>query len=1446
MKNLLLFSILLCAVSISLFSQNDCYRVRCDRKISYYRGNFNGSMDIGDFFGKSVAPVGDLDNNGVNDIVVGLPGDDDGGNEVGSVYVLFMNSNGMVITEQKISAWQGNFTANLTNTENFGSAVCGLGDLDNDGVEDIAVGASGDNNDRGAVFILFMNSNGTVKSHQKISDGTGGFAGPLHSDNYFGSAITNLGDRDQDGVIDLAVGASGQNDLATRTGAVYILHMNSNGTVKSHQKISATSGGFTYPLGPEDFMGNAVTAIGDIDGDTITDIAVGAYEDDDGGLERGAVYILMLNANGTVKNQHKISFGTGGFGGVLDNGDHFGSSVANVGDINGDGTIDLLIGAEEDDDGGSNHGATWLLFMNPNGTVKQEIKISAFEGNFHGDLHGFFGQAAAGFGDYNNDGYPDIIIGSADVEGPPGTRGAVWIICIEQCPDTCVPGPQRIFQKTFTASAEDFGHAIQQTYDKGYVIAGVTESFGAGNKDWFLMRTDHKGDTLWTRTFGTAAINDGNPVHVVQTADSGFVMAGRVYHSTQAIHIIKLDKNGIIEWQKFYGGTNNELSRSIKQTADGGYIVAGTYSGTGFLLRLNADGTQRWAALMASLTATTLTDVEETADHQFIACGHQEGSSSIKPGFLLKVDSLGNEMWHKAFRRSGSNHLFTALEITPDHGYIITGMHERTNPLERRAFLIKTDSAGNHEWHKAYLRGTSHARGTSIKVTEDGGYIVGGYSLNGALPLTDKNLVFRTDDCGNVQWAKGLPGNEDAVIHYGDMLQRTHDGGFVFANHFEEDVHMIKMNNCGSCGCQEQNYTLSGTGTIADGIPLNYFYSPMPVLEIPATTFIHHFAVSDTVWCDFDPLCQLAADFTADTVCFGDSTHFRDMSIDPLANVNEWNWMFEAGVTVSGSPSPAYLFSSPGLHTVKLTVSNDDTVACSDQIEKNIYVKPLPAVALGNDSTLCYGEMLTLNAFVPSATYNWQDGSSTSSYAADTTGLYHVAVSLENCMEEDSIYLQFDLPPVLDIGNDSVLCLGDSLLLDATTTGFDYKWQDGSTMPAFLAKASGIYRVVINDTVCTVNDSVELIFEVIPLADLGPDTVLCTGDSLILNAFFPGSSYQWSTGSVDSVLLVRQPGLYQVELTSPLGACKTEDSIAIGYDPVPIIELGNDTSLCESGNIILDAFFPNASYQWNNMSTDPVLTVTSGGLYSVITTLGNCTYYDEINIHFDSLPMVSVNNSYEICSGEELFLRQNPVWVYQWSNGTESPFVAYSNPGKHWVVVRNGTCVLSDTFYLRVNSLPDTLVKNQFVICDNKPVMVDAGNEGAAYNWSTGEKDKIIYFNNPGTYYVNIVNEKGCNLRDTVHIDICNKIFIPNTITPNADGKNDSWIIRNIAAYPGNKAQIFNRNGYLLFETVNYQNDWNGTHNGKSLPAGVYYYVLDLGDKSDPYRGTITLLRQKE
>jgi hypothetical protein len=389
--------------------------VHAFRKVSALEGRFTGDLDDADRFGTSVVALGDLDGNGVGDLAVGALRDDDGGTDVGAVWILFLNAEGAVASQQKISATRGGFTGALGEGDRFGASVASLGDVDGDQVVDLAVGAYGAQR----VWILFLDQDGTVKSHRFIDGGT-----PTTT---FGRSVASIGDLDGDGIRELIVGDDSQpgGSQGMPTGAVHLYSLDATGTVKASRQIE-----FGEP-GPNDTFGWSAASLGDLDLDGVEDLAIGATHDHDGGVIVGAVWILFLNPDGSVKAHQKISATNGGFGGDLELQDRFGSSLAPMGDLDGDGVVDLAVGAARDDEGGQNLGVVWILYLNRDGTVRTQRRIGLGLMDDSPSIQDLFGVSAAALRDIDGDGLHELVVGAVGDDDGGTDIGALWILSLD-------------------------------------------------------------------------------------------------------------------------------------------------------------------------------------------------------------------------------------------------------------------------------------------------------------------------------------------------------------------------------------------------------------------------------------------------------------------------------------------------------------------------------------------------------------------------------------------------------------------------------------------------------------------------------------------------------------------------------------------------------------------------------------------------------------------------------------------------------------------------------------------------------------------------------------------------------------------------------------------------------------------------------------------------------
>ena len=301
--------IILIAILISYTLLGQSGTVSRYKKIDNTNGNLGNVLGYNYRFGGGLENIGDIDNDGVTDFAAGIHGY---GN-YGGVYILFMDTNGTV--KNKILLTQNsNGISGLDVGGNFGRSVACIGDINNDGVNDIAVGepnrneGSSNTND-GAIHIICLNSSGVAISQQKINSTSGLNTGglPIGTGTYFGNDIAKIGDLNNDGIEDIVVGSFYDSQSGSHYGAVWVLLLNQFKKVSSYYKIRPGISNFNPSMNTNDYFGSSVGGIGDFNGDNIPDIAVGAFYDDDGISDAGAVYILHLTTSGSVSSYLKYS-----------------------------------------------------------------------------------------------------------------------------------------------------------------------------------------------------------------------------------------------------------------------------------------------------------------------------------------------------------------------------------------------------------------------------------------------------------------------------------------------------------------------------------------------------------------------------------------------------------------------------------------------------------------------------------------------------------------------------------------------------------------------------------------------------------------------------------------------------------------------------------------------------------------------------------------------------------------------------------------------------------------------------------------------------------------------------------------------------------------------------------------------------------------------------------
>ena len=303
----------------------------------------------------------------------------------------------------------------------------------------------------------------------------------------------------------------------------------------------------------------------------------------------------------------------------------------------------------------------------------------------------------------------------------------IWMIKTDAAGDT-------LWTKIFGDSKSDRGYSVQKTVDGGYIIAGNTSSFGAGGSDVYLVKTDAAGDTMWTKTYGGGDSDYGKAIQ--QTNDSGYIIAGYT-HSYGAgetdIYLIKTNAAGDTMWTKTYGGSEKDYGYSVQQTDDGGYIITGntrSYNAPDIdllLIKTDASGSEVWTKIHGGSGWDYGYSVRQTKDGGYIIAGNTRSyGAGWYDVWLIKTNSSGDTSWTKTFGGSYDEYGRSVLQ-TVDGGYIIAGNTSSFGAGESDAYLIKTNAAGHTMWTKTY-GGSDLDYGCSIYECDDRSYIIAGWT----------------------------------------------------------------------------------------------------------------------------------------------------------------------------------------------------------------------------------------------------------------------------------------------------------------------------------------------------------------------------------------------------------------------------------------------------------------------------------------------------------------------------------------------------------------------------------------------------------------------------------------------------------------------------------------------------------------------------------------------
>lgn len=361
-------------------------------------------------------------------------------------------------------------------------------------------------------------------------------------------------------------------------------------------------------------------------------------------------------------------------------------------------------------------------------------------------------------------------------------------------------------------------------------------------------------------------------------------------------------------------------------------------------------------------------------------------------------------------------------------------------------------------------------------------------------------------------------------------------------------------------------------------------------------------------------------------------------------------------------------------------------------------------------------------------------------------------------MEDYTLVVSCNPNSPINLGANTSICTNDTLVLNpnATIAGGTYLWNTADTTATKTITIPGTYSVRYTlPSGCVYNDTIIVTTTTPPVINLGIDTAICSGDTLTLDAGNTGLSFLWNNADTTQTIHVTSTGTYHVTVTN--GNCFNTDTINVVVNQTPILNLGNDTSICSAANFMLDAGNPGVSYLWNTNDTTQTIPVTATGVYSVTATNGNCMATDTVSITMIQSPTVNIGNDTILCNDARLYIdvAQRNV-TYLWQNNSRNSNYTVTTPGTYWVELNNNGCKASDTIIVGYSNSPIVDLGADTFTCLGNAITLNAGNTGLAYLWNNNATNQSITVTSSGTYSVAVTNQNGCVGTDSINVNFNN------------------------------------------------------------------------------------------
>ncbi|MBV6654236.1 MAG: hypothetical protein KI786_10795, partial [Mameliella sp.] len=442
--------------------------------------------------------------------------------------------------------------------------------------------------------------------------------------------------------------------------------------------------------------------------------------------------------------------------------------------------------------------------------------------------------------------------------------------------------------------------------------------------------------------------------------------------------------------------------------------------------------------------------------------------------------------------------------------------------------------------------------------------------------------------------------------------------------------------------------------------------------------------------------------------------------------------------------------SAPGTYSV--TVVDDNGCTGTDTFEVLAYANPEPQIS--GDTSLCEGGTLSLFVDEAYVSYDWGSGNLDSLLLVNAPGAYSVTVtSAQGCSGSTNAIVDEFPNPVLQLDDNAAFCANSSVVLDANGIYSAYAWSNGGTGATTEVDSAGIYQLLVTNAFgCTASDEITVAEEAVPVSGLNGPYTFCENDSVSIQVAQGYQSYEWSVPAQGNTLVVDDPGTYYVTITGN-NNCVTVDSLEAEALMLPSPEITGGPNLCIGSSLELESSMPFFTYQWEDGTTNSVITIGSPGQYGLTVTDANgCIGTTNTTITEVQLPDPNVPDSTAFCENGDVDLVAAPGFdTYLWSNGETTPVVEVDLPGTYALTVTDAnSCQDSFLIIVTENPLPSINLQGPMEFCEGDSITLSvAPAEYPFVTWSTGSEDAESVIFEPGVYQVSVLDERGC-IRDSV------------------------------------------------------------------------------------------------